>query len=35
VIIAPDVHLTVNGPAGRQLFRVERIDAVLPPEASR
>jgi len=32
VVVAPDVHLTVQGPAGRQLFRVERIEAVLPSE---
>ena len=35
VILAPDVHITVQGPAGRQLFRIDRIESVLPPEPAK
>lgn len=35
VPLLPDVHLTVQGPAGRQLFRVDKVDAVLAPEGMK
>lgn len=33
--LVPDVHIAIHGPAGRQLFRVDRVDEVLKPEGMK
>jgi len=35
VQLVPDVHIAIHGPAGRQLFRIDKVDAVLAPEGMK